>query len=130
VNRLSKQQESARDALAARMDAAGEALAQAVARYNEATAALYVAVEAATEQANAVLEDARVYAEAVADEIEQAIEEKSERWQESEAGDNYRAWLDEWRGVGLDDVEADAPAELDAPDCPEGQSLLDLPGEP
>lgn len=79
-------------------------LAGVIEKINNAIAA-YNTIVAET---NGVIED-------IANELESYIGERSEKWQESDAGDAAGEWLSELQNAALEDVEL-----LEFPELPEG----------
>jgi hypothetical protein len=60
--------------------------------------------------------------------IEEAIEEKSEKWREGEVGQSWTAWKEAWENFEFNELD-----EIDAPDQPEGletDEIEALPQEP
>jgi hypothetical protein len=53
--------------------------------------------------------------------------ERSEKWQEGDAGQAYQAWIDEWEGLDLEEVEM--PDMPDAPDFEHIDAIEQLPIE-
>jgi phosphopantothenoylcysteine synthetase/decarboxylase len=78
---------------------------------------------------NGLMEEARVFAAGVGETAEEAIEEKSEKWQESDAGEKAANFASEWNNADLFDHEIEFPDPLD-PEAPDHATTLeDLPEE-
>jgi methyl-accepting chemotaxis protein len=74
------------------------------------------------EDMNEAINELRSLAEELADDAEGYYDERSESWQESDRGDDYQSWIDEWRELAdsLEDAELNAP-EYNVPgESPEG----------
>lgn len=59
-------------------------------------------------------------------------DEKSEKWQESDRGQEVNGWIDEWENAVSalpDEVELVIPAELDCPDLDAAELIDGLPEE-
>lgn len=69
---------------------------------------------------------ARTFVTEIASRFRDDYDERSERWQESEAGQNASAFVEDWENAQLDDVE---PMRLLIPDAPEFEESLNLPEE-
>jgi hypothetical protein len=54
---------------------------------------------------NEALSAAREFVGNVSEAMQEFMDDKSEKWAESEAGSAYSDWLDEWTNVDLTDVE-------------------------
>ena len=81
------------------------------------------------ERHNDVIHEINEFRDGVASDITDYISERSERWQEGEKGELYRAWEDAWHG-DIDEVEIDLPDEIEEPELDAAQSLKDLPERP
>jgi hypothetical protein len=53
--------------------------------------------------------------------------ERSDKWQEGDAGQQYQSWIDEWEGLELDEVEV--PEIPDAPEFEHVEALENAPQE-
>lgn len=73
----------------------------------------------------AALEKARDFAEGISDDQQAYSDDRSEKWQESDAGSNYYGWLDAWQEVksNLDEAIEGISSDL-------WQEFRDLPTEP
>ena len=77
---------------------AAEKVEAAITAFNEALEAAQQPVTEAMEAYNAALEEARGFAEQMVADMQSAYGDKSEKWQESERGQAYQNWIDEWAG--------------------------------
>lgn len=75
----------------------------------------------ALSELNGAIQDARELRDEVTGEMEGYYDERSDKWRQSEAGDQYGEWKSAWDEIALDDVEE---PELDP------QAFEDLPDEP
>ena len=62
-------------------------------------------VQAAIERYNEVIDDVRAFCTDVAERAVEEWNEKSERWQEGDAGTAADEWISVWRDVDLPEVE-------------------------
>lgn len=114
------------------------ALDKAVADFNSAMSEAWGEVGAAVESYNEEVTKARDFASEIAGDIESYYDDKSDKWKESERGESYSSWKDEWQGISLDDLELEQPSEieieepedLDEPDADHSTELENLPEEP
>lgn len=111
-------------------------MARAVEAAKEAILAVGVAVAAKVNTYNEAVQAANDWRQARAEEMEAYQSERSEKWQEGDAGSAYQSWLDAWGEelveieVDLDlDFEIEAP-EIEEPDLDHADLLADLPEEP
>lgn len=109
-------------------------LRQAVETYNTCVSELWNKhVAPAKENMNALIALASEWAEAeIASDIQNYYDERSEAWQEGDAGQAYTAWLEEWQGAGwlpTDGIELDEPEALDEPDI-DLDTFEQLPEDP
>lgn len=89
-----------------RLEAAQAEIEEAEADLNAAREELLAKFEAY----NSAAADARSWCESAAQEIDDHLSDKSERWQESEKGQALAAWRDELGGIGISDInETDVP---------------------
>jgi hypothetical protein len=85
-------------------------------------------VESALLSLNEKIIEAEEWRGDMASEMQDYFDERSERWQESDAGSNYQDWLTEW-GSELPEVELDAPEDVEMPEVEALDTLEGLPEE-
>jgi hypothetical protein len=78
---------------------------------------------------NSVLEDVRAFAERIAERIESEIDEKSEKWQEGEKGEQAATWRDEWKDADFAEVDLDYPQDMEELALEDAERLEQLPQE-
>lgn len=65
-----------------------------------------------------------------AGEAQEYYDNRSETWQDSDAGSTYMEWIGQLEEVdGLDDVDIDLPEDLEEPDLPDFTDVSWLPPE-
>jgi len=102
------------------VDETKEAILEALNRYNEAVLKF-----------NEHVGEARNFVVGLADKAQEYADERSERWQEGDAGSAYMAWIDEMQGLDLEDLEEVPIENLGLAEDPEYADALDeLPREP
>jgi hypothetical protein len=97
--------------------------------YHATLQAAWEKLTAAVEDVNAAIAELNTFIDEVVGEMEAFAEGRSERWQDSEVGQNYVAWKDQWLAATLEDVELDQPEDIDMPDVPIEQ-VEELPDAP
>jgi hypothetical protein len=132
MKRLSTEQEKTKRRLLAAALHQRDKLEQQVEAYNAAVAAAWEKLAAAIEDVNAALAELNDFIGGVTGDMEAYADGRSERWQESDAGQNYLAWKDQWLAATLDDVDLDQPEDIDMPEVPieQVEELPDAPDEP
>jgi peptidoglycan hydrolase CwlO-like protein len=127
MKKLTKQQIEARDML-------GIAINDAVAEANEAIDAFNAAldekrgdIESAIAALNAKLEEARNWRDEIVSDQDAYYSERSDKWHESEAGENFEAWKQEFENAELDDVEIELPESIEHVDSDVADTLDGLP---
>jgi hypothetical protein len=130
MKRLSKQQESEREGLVRALRASGSILAGAVGKFNATLADAWAEVEEALGVYAAVVEAANDFRDRIVTAASDYQGERSEKWQEGEAGSAYVSWVGEWESE-IEGVEVEKPDDLDEPEADAAADhLADLPGEP
>jgi hypothetical protein len=126
MKKLDKQQLKRKAELLEAAFAAREATSLAVGGFNEAMAEAWKHVEESLAALNTAVVDLNAFREEVVQGMEDFAGERSEKWQESEAGQAYESWKDEWDGCRVEEVELERPADVDEPDV----SFEDFDGLP
>lgn len=119
---LSKGQIKQRDEIAAKLrdkaddvNSAEEAVQEAIERLNEVV-----------REYNDLVTEANDFVVEVAGEGRDYIDEKSERWQEGDRGQEVAGFVEEWEGVELDEVE-EAELQFDFGERDAAEDLESLP---
>jgi hypothetical protein len=73
---------------------------------------------------NETIQKAAAFVESVAEEFRDVYDERSERWQESEAGQQALAFVEEWENARLEEVDS---CRFLTPDGPYFEESLNLP---
>lgn len=77
---------------------------------------------------NEILDEVDSFREDLVRQMEEYYDERSERWQQGEAGESYSEWKDVYAGIDLSEVP-----EIETPELPEMEHtdyLDELPDEP
>jgi oligoendopeptidase F len=128
---LSKDQIKERGEHVARLREKHDSLEQAIGVYNAALAENQTTVEEALRELNEEIELGKNWVEAVAQEQNDYFDNKTEKWQEGESGQNYDAWKELYENVtGTDELTIEFPDPIEVPDCELPDELENLPDEP
>jgi hypothetical protein len=125
MKKLSKEDEDMHSGLVRELSNARDAVEEAVEAFNANMRREYELVADAAEKYDQAAAAADAFREQVASDIENYYDDKSEGWQEGEAGQQYRLWLEEWADLEVLSLEIDSPEPLDAPEFDE--QFGDLP---
>lgn len=128
MKRLNKQQQSEVDDLATRLRTAGEEVTKAVENYNTIAKVGWTPVESAVAAYNALVQEANSFKEQIAADQQSFMDDKSEKWQEGDAGQAYQQWMDSW-SEDIEEVSLEAPSEVDQPELEAADTLEGLPQE-
>ena len=130
MKRISRAQQTEINNAVSALGDAGKELEAAVASYNEALERLGEAVETARDTYNEKVVDLKAVYEEIHGEADSYYSDRSERWQEGEAGEAYSEWMGQLEEPGIEDIEIELPdpLEIDLPDF-EDDSWLP-PSEP
>ena len=123
MRKLDKSQQQQRNMLTARAKSAYSDLEKAI---SDANAAIALANEK-LETYNEVAEDAKTFRDEIKDEMDSYYDDRTEKWQDSDAGDFYRNWKDAWEAQDFDKL--DAFEELETPEATNSSGLDNLPSE-
>jgi hypothetical protein len=127
--KLDKADKQRRGELVEQLSAAAAKVEDAINVYNAGLEALKGPLEAEIEAYNALVTEARDFAEDRANVADEAISDKSDKWQESERGEAAVAFRDEWQNLSLDDVEIDLPDDVETPALDHSETLDGAPEE-
>jgi len=92
------------------------ALVSAIETYNAAVRAAFEALEQAKTDHNEALAEVAESLHAIGEELRASIEEKSERWQEGDAGSAASDWASSYEDFAFEEWEPYEPEEIEAPD--------------
>lgn len=111
------------------VDEAKTELEEAVAEYNKVVEEAKGKVTAALEKLNGTIESANEWRSNINNEQDTYYDERSEKWQEGDAGSAYSDWKDNY-STEFDAVEIDLPDELEMPDVGVVEAMEELTDEP
>jgi hypothetical protein len=115
MKKLNKEQIAEHTRLSAELHDAHEELDGAVTKYNEKVAAAYAELEPFVANFNTKVTAANEFVEQIHEEQQSFFDEKSEKWQEGDAGSAYTDWMGMW-DLEIDTIELDEISQLETPD--------------
>jgi hypothetical protein len=125
--KLTKQQREQRDELVQQLKAKYAELQAAIAKYNGEVELLKAPVEAAVSDYNDVVEEAKEFCDEIAEAAQEEIDAKSDRWRDSDKGQEASEWLEAWESFSDDEVSPDWPDELGDSEPSHADDLASLP---
>jgi uncharacterized coiled-coil DUF342 family protein len=121
MKKLTKAQVEARWRHMDALKASSETVEEAIDQYNQTMQEAWEKIEEAVSSYNEAI--------AQASEFKEEVYSEAQEWQESDKGQSYQEWIDEWE-ADLDEIEVEQPDELEVPDMEASDSLENLPDEP
>jgi len=116
MNSIGVQNAKDRNALVTRLHDSKGDLDAVIEVYNAKLAELFALVQEALEVYNATIWDAQSFRTDLVSELEGYRDERSDKWQESDRGQAFEDWIQEWENLDLDEVTIDEPEPLETPD--------------
>jgi uncharacterized protein YukE len=130
MNKLTQAQIKQKTELIEALKKAMEKLDEARSTYNDALQDEYNKYKEFVDSYNSANEELRTFIGECAEEMSAYFDEKSEKWQEGEAGEAYAAWKDAWEAAAeFDDHDVREPDEAEEPDV-DIEDLEALPNGP
>jgi hypothetical protein len=114
MKRLSKDQLATRNELVKRLRDAAGAIETAIDTTN-----------GVIDEYNAILADVESFRDEVVGEMETYYDERSEKWQETDAGSSYQDWKSQFEALDVDQLE-----QLELDDLKLADDLEEFPDEP
>src|SRR5262245_34126167 len=120
-----------RDAFAKALRERYDDLSTLVEQYNTTMQTLWDEIATAQDAFNQAIVDARDWLEGVEGEMEKYYNDRSERWQEGDAGQAYQEWMQSVNDCDLTEADLSAPTDLDEPEGADAaDNLENLEPEP
>jgi hypothetical protein len=129
MKKLSKEQAATLARHVEALNSAADNVRVAVEVFNDAVQAAWAKVEEARDAYNDEVSAAADFADGIYGEQQDYFGERSEKWAESEAGEQYQSWMGQWEVV-LDELEVGEPPTLDEPEFTAAEALESLPASP
>ena len=127
--KLTKQEQKEHAQLAEELKHHNERVRLEFAALLEALRHAPIALNVAIQLRNVVAKRAEAFAEAVHDRMRDEFDDKSERWQEGDAGQEASSFIEEWDGVNVEQFKEVAIVEPEV-EGEAGNEFGDLPHEP
>ena|SRR5215469_9890749 len=116
---ITKQQQREIDAALDVLREAASELEAAIEAYNEALEPLRERIEGALDHYNEKGSELRAVYLDIHAEAQAYYDDRSERWQEGDAGEEYQEWLDKLENLEIEELDIDMPEPLDRPEIPD-----------
>jgi hypothetical protein len=118
MKQLSKTQQAELQTALTACDAAAAQLNSAVEAFNTTIDEARGEVEAKNEAYNTAIADLKAVYEGFSGEAQGYFDERSEKWQESDAGSTYSEWIERLSDPDIEEIEIDFPdaLEIETPD--------------
>ena len=129
MKRLNRKQSSEKASHVQAINTAKEKLEEVILEYNSKMGAAWGPVQEALDKLNQAVAEANEFRDDICTQQQDYYDERSEKWQEGDAGSSYSSWMEEWDSE-LEEVRMEPPEELEVPDCSEALDQLEqLPEE-
>lgn len=114
MNKLNKEQQENKNRLNQKIHDELDNVEEAINTLNERVKALYAElIVPAVDKLNLTLEEVRNFADEVKSEAQDYFDERSEKWQEGDKGQQYQEWINSMETVAeLEDIETVEPDDL------------------
>lgn len=116
--KLSKYQQASKLLWEKDLEVARKEIEEAIKTYNDKLEILNENLEGAFQKYNDQIQDCQRFIEEVGETIQGEIDDRSEKWQESDAGQAHQTWLDQWKDCPVleEDVKLPELVELEYDD--------------
>jgi DNA anti-recombination protein RmuC len=105
-------------------------LSTAVAKFNDELAKLREDLTATVNDYNEAVQAAEEFRADMLSQMQSYFDEKSEKWQEGEAGQAYQQWINDWDGTPLTQVDLEMPDDISEPSDEASAELEGLADDP
>lgn len=78
---------------------------------------------------NKLVQQATEFVDETRSTMQSYYDERSEKWQEGDRGQDFQSWLDEWDSTELEEIEMTMPEETDLPEFQAVEAIDELPTE-
>jgi uncharacterized coiled-coil DUF342 family protein len=133
VKTLTKDHKKQREELISKLDNARGELNSAITDFNNAVESAKEPVTEAWTAYNEIVQEANALLEELASDAQNYFDERSEKWQEGDAGEQYNQWIEQFQEEICEIDEIDFPSELEEPDLDEAidklENLVERPTE-
>ena len=130
MKELTKQDLQDREALCQRLQTAHAALESAVEAYNDLLTRHWGNVDEASTAYQHIVDEVKGWCETIAEQIQEEIDGHQEKWQDSERGQVFVSWQQEYEQVNFEGLELDKPEPLSLDVSDQSEVLDGLPDSP
>lgn len=92
------------------------ALSEAIAAYNAAVEVAFAALQEASEKYNNDRDEAQGMVTGIGEELREVWDGRTEKWQDSDAGQSAASFVESFENVELDEFSPDEPEAMEDPD--------------
>lgn len=125
--KLNKTEIDTRNKIADNMEAAYSDLLTEIEEYNDIVEAAWEKLAARIAEYNELIVQAKEFVSNVAQEQQELFEDKSERWQGSDAGQEAENFIQAWENIEFEEIEVDEPKRFELENVEYFYELRDLP---
>jgi|SRR5215471_14508371 len=111
MKKLSKDDLKRRDELVQKL---ATAFAEVETVYDEVNTLIIDKLSNAVGKYNDILGEVASFRDEIVGKMDEYVEERSDKWRESDAGENYESWKADWENFSTEELEV--PDGLDAPE--------------
>ena len=125
--KLTKAEITERESNAVALEEARAILDTAREKFNNDLESMRLVMQDAVDGYNGRLADAREFRDDLVGRFEDEINDKSDKWQEGDAGNAAAELVQAWQALELDDIEVELPEDIEIEDREESIELRDTP---
>jgi len=129
MKRISKDDAKRKDELGTQIARHENELQDAINKFNEAKREAWGPVQVAIEAYNDVIREVEGFCGDVWNEIDNYINERSEKWQESDAASAFGEWRDSWQEISGGEIELEEPEDVEIPESETADAFSNLENE-
>jgi hypothetical protein len=119
MKRLTKADSEQQDSLVRNLTEKADAVKEVLTKIN---ALINDELNPAISEYNGIIADAEEFRNEIVGRMDDYVDGRSEKWSESEAGENYTSWKDEWEGISFEEISTLEDLEIEEVDFIEGEN--------
>lgn len=112
MKKISKAESELRDEIVRKLNDAFLGMERAVDELNQAIGEHWSAVEDAQSVYNEALNEAQEWRDNIVTQIDEYVDERSDKWREGEKAEAYESWKSEYEAIDFSEAQLSAPDEL------------------
>jgi DNA repair ATPase RecN len=129
MKKVDKGRQSELVQLSEKLRTIGNELTAEIVAFNDEISRRWQEIESLVESYNESVQQVNEVRESVHSDMDSYYTDRSEKWQEGEAGQNYQSWMEAWAD-DLPEIAVEQPDEIEEPSLEASDLIDDLPGEP